>query len=128
MIVRMVAFMGFVLGGAITWTEFRFVHAYRHMMAGTGVGPVHAVTSAGALIPWFAYACFVLSALSVLVVRKRAHLWWAASLSHVALVVTFCLLCSEARERGLSELLWEACFSPWILLWGWILSASKGAA
>jgi len=116
---RIIASIAFLGGGMVAWIVFSFAHEIvQSGMLRVGPGPV--IPSVDALIPWFACSYFVLSAIGVLVARKRIHIWLAAVFSHLMLLITFCLWCLDA---GGFDIIIIVFYTPWILVWGWILLA-----
>jgi|GEM_PF-1430117 len=104
-------------------------------MAGMSAGSVSR-PSVDSLIPWIAGTYFVVSAVSVLLARKRGSLKLGAILSHLVLLVLFLAVCSEGWDKD-SGKFWSGVFvlgiitlvflSPWFALWGWILAKHNDA-
>lgn len=127
---RVLAFTAFVIGGIVTLAVFWVLGTLGHMEAGMSAGAVPATPFVDALIPWFAISYFVVSAIGILIARKRDTIRLVAVLAHLMLLVTFCLFCLEASRGTESEfylnvvklaVIIAVFFSPWFAIWCWLL-------
>ena len=127
---RVPAFIAFVIGGIVTLTVFRVLGTLGHMEAGMSAGAVQGAAFTDTLIPWIAVSYFAVSAIGILIARKRNTMRLTAALAHLMLLVTFCLFCLEASRGDEGEFLLNVVklavitavfFSPWIAIWCWLL-------
>src|SRR5271165_6169532 len=122
MLRRILTSIAFLLGGAGTVFIVLALSGLAHSQAGMSAVSVSG-SSVDSWIPWIAGAYFVLSAISILLARKREGLILAAILSHFVLLILYCAICSEAWDRE-SGKFWSAVvtlaiimlvfFSPWL--------------
>lgn len=133
---RFLASAAFLIGTVMTWYVFRLLHALGAMQSGMSAGPIPGAPTSESLIPWFAYAYFAISAIGVLMAKKRRGLWLIAGLAHLMLLITFCLICSEPRDESFSNFFSEALtvafsmaiyLTPWNSVWLLTLFGREGA-
>lgn len=127
---RLLVSVAFVIGGIITLAVLWALRALGHMESGMSAGPIAGSPIVDALIPWFAVSYFVVSAVGILISKKRSAVRFTAVLAHSMLLITFCLLCLEASNGDIAGLFLTIVklliptvifFSPWLAIWYWIL-------
>ena len=120
MIGRIIKSLAFVAGGVVTW----FVTAL-----------IDSIDGSSALIMWLACSYFVVSAVGVVACLKREALRVVALVAHLLLLAAFLVLCSKGLGNGsekfftslmLLSLVTVVFFSPWFVVWFFILSRRNG--
>jgi hypothetical protein len=137
MIGRIIAAMAFLAGGAVTFFVIAVLSGFGASQAAMSAGPVPAKSGAEALIPWLAGSYFVVSAIGILLCRRRGPLRVAALVAHSLLLITFLSICAGAGGSD-SEHFWAGFlmlsvttvlyFSPWFIIWAvFLLKAGSPA-
>ncbi|HTH46261.1 MAG TPA: hypothetical protein VMB21_01995 [Candidatus Limnocylindria bacterium] len=130
MIGRIIAALAFLAGGIFTWIVLTGLQGFGAAQAGMGDGSGAGRSSGDGLLPYLASLYFIVSAVGVILCRKREDLRATAAVAHTFLVITLLVICSEALGNananvftGLLFLLVLSAifFSPWLLLWAYFL-------
>ena len=93
-----------------------------------GMSPAATAESSGSelAIPWTVCSYFVLSALGILVIRKRTALRKTAVIAHLLLLIGFCLVVSTIHRQSIGGFLARIVVlgligvilcSPWFAVW-----------
>lgn len=133
MIWRILASFAFVVGGVLMWFVLAGLRGFATMQAGMSAVSVAGPPSSEALIPWFVCSYFAVSAVGVLVFKRRSGLMSVAAVAHLMALVAFCLLCSEGSQDSrkfigealILGLLTLLVFSPWLCIWCSLLFAGR---
>jgi hypothetical protein len=134
---RALAACSFLAGGLITWFVIATLKALGASQAGMSAGPVSGSPGSDAAIPWLFCSYFLVSAVSAIATTKKQTLWVLWAFAHALLAIALCVLASEAASDSKEELvpailtlalITGVFFSPWLALWGWLLSKAHPVA
>jgi hypothetical protein len=127
---RIIASLAFIIGGVITWFVLAGLHGFASSQAGMSAGLLSGPSFIDALIPCFACSYFLVSALGIVVYRRRKALRAVALVAHLFLLAAFLGICFEGLGNGVEKFLTGVLqtsviagifFSPWFAIWAFLL-------
>lgn len=126
MIGRIIASITFVAGGVGAWFVMAILRGFAASQAGMSAVAISGPSLVEVIIPYLVCFYFLVSAIGIVVCRKRESLRGAALFAHLLLLVVFFAMCSEGIGKGsenfmagvlLLSVITLLFFSPWLIVW-----------